>query len=69
MTRRAAAALTSLGTMKRHDTEQTHIFRIEKPLPRDLTLSVEYQGVYSQSNLAVFNFHRNLFSLILTWQY
>ena len=61
--------VTSLGTMKRHDTEQTHIFRIEKPLPRDLTLSVEYQGVYSQSNLSVFNFHRNLFSVILTWQY
>jgi tetratricopeptide (TPR) repeat protein len=60
---------TSPNTMTRHDTEQIHAFRIEKPLPNGLTLSAEYQGDFSQSNLAVFNFHRNVFSLIMTWTY
>jgi hypothetical protein len=55
--------------MQRRDTEQTHFFRIEKPLPNNLTLSTEYQGTFAQSNLAFFNFHRNVFSLILTWTY
>jgi len=61
--------VTSPGTMTRHDTEQIHYFRIEKPLPNSLTLSVEYQGDFSQSNLDVYNFHHNVFSLILSWTY
>jgi hypothetical protein len=61
--------LTSPDTMKRTDTEQLHVFRIEKPLPNNLTLSTEYQGTFSQSNLAIFNFHRNVFSVYLTWTY
>jgi len=54
---------------KRKDTEQLHFFRIEKPLSNSLTLSVEYQGIFSQSNIAIFNFHRNVFSLLMTWTY
>lgn len=65
----AILPVTAPGTMKRKDTEQLHSFRIEKPLPHDLTLSAEYLGTFNQSNLAVFDFHRNVFSLILTWTY
>ena len=61
--------VTSPGSMQRTDTEQLHAFRIEKPLPNNLTLSAEYQGTFSQSNIAVFDFHRNVFSLIMTWTY
>ena len=60
---------TSPNTMTRTDTEQLHVFRIEKPLPNNLTLSTEYQGTFSNSNIEVFNFHRNVFSVILTWTY
>jgi len=61
--------VTAPNTMTRHDTEQLHAFRVEKPLPDNLTLSAEYQGTFSNSNIEVFNFHRNVFSLILTWTY
>lgn len=61
--------LTSPNTMRRRDTEQLHYFRIEQPLPNSLILSVEYLGTFSNSNIAVFDFHRNVFSLILTWTY
>jgi tetratricopeptide (TPR) repeat protein len=65
----AVFPVTAPGTMKRKDTEQLHYFRVEKPLPNNLTLSAEYLGTFSQSNLAVFDYHRNVFSLILTWTY
>jgi hypothetical protein len=54
---------------RRKDTEQIHFFRIEKPLPNGLTLSVEYQGIFNQSNIAIFNFHRNVFTAFMTWTY
>ncbi len=61
--------LSSPGSMKRKDTEQLHAFRVEKPLPNSLTLSAEYQGTFAQSNIALFDYHRNVFSLIMTWTY
>ena len=57
------------GTRERVDTEQTHVARVEQPLPWNLTLSAEYQGIVSRSNLPLFSFNRNIFSLILSWQY
>ncbi len=63
----AVFPVTAPNTMKRHDTEQLHVFRVEKALSITLTLSAEYLGTFSQSNLAVFDFHRNVFSLILIW--
>ena len=57
------------ATRERTDTEQVHIFRVEQPLPYRLTLSAEYQAVIARSNLPVFSFNRNVYSLILSWQY
>lgn len=57
------------GTRERGDTEQTHVFRVEKPLPYNLTLSGEFQSIASRSNLAAFSFDRDVFSLTLSWQY
>lgn len=55
--------------VERADTEQTHVMRIEKPLPYSLTLSAEYQASISRSSVPVFSFNRNVYSLILSWQY
>jgi tetratricopeptide (TPR) repeat protein len=54
---------------KRNDTEQTHAVRIEKPLPRNLTLSAEYIGDFAHSNIAIYEFSRDTFTLYLSWQY
>lgn len=56
-------------TKKRVDSELTHVFRVEKPLPHRLTLSAEYQAIIARSNLPVFSFNRNVYTLILSWQY
>ncbi|MBI2525161.1 MAG: tetratricopeptide repeat protein [Candidatus Rokubacteria bacterium] len=57
------------ATRERVDTEQAHVARVEQPLPAGFTLAVEYQGIVSRSNLPLFSFNRNIFSLIVSWQY
>jgi tetratricopeptide (TPR) repeat protein len=72
------------GTVKREDIEQNHVVRIEQTLtqnmgpasigcapttPCPLTLAFEYQRTVARSNLPVFSYDRNVFSLILSWQY
>jgi tetratricopeptide (TPR) repeat protein len=66
------------GTRERRDEELTHIARAEIPLfdtciRRDhcigWTLSAEYQHTSAFSNLAVFDYSRNVFSVILSLVY
>ena len=71
-------------TRKRQDLEQNHIFRVEQVLatnlgpgsigcsanaPCPLTLAAEYQRTVADSNLAVYDYVRNVWSLTLSWQY
>lgn len=57
------------GYRERRDDEQTHSFKIEVPLPRNVTGLVEYQLSRARSNLPVYSFDREVLSLILSWQY
>jgi len=72
------------GTKHRYDLEQNHIFRIEQTLlgnlgpasigctnnaPCPLTLAAEYQRTVADSNLPVFAYNRNVWTLTLSWQY
>lgn len=57
------------GTVRRSDTEYTHTAGLSLPLSKDLTLVAEYQRTNAHSNLAVFTFDRNIFSLSLVWLY
>lgn len=57
------------GTRARYDTEITNIVRGELPLPYNLTLAAEYQRTDAHSNLAVFDYTRNVFTVLLSWVY
>jgi tetratricopeptide (TPR) repeat protein len=72
------------GTVEREDIEQNHVVRVEQTLARSigpasigcaptapcpLTLAFEYQRTVARSNLPVFSYDRNVFALILSWQY
>jgi hypothetical protein len=46
-----------------------NIVRFELPLPHSFTLAGEYQYTNNGSNLAVFDYTRNVVSLILSWVY
>lgn len=57
------------ATVKRDDREVVHVVRGELPLPHHLTLAAEAQLTDNESNLAIFDYTRNVFSLVLSWTY
>lgn len=72
------------GTREREDFEQNHVVRVEQVMaanlgpasigcasnaPCPLTLAAEYQRTVADSNLAVYGYNRNVWSLTLSWQY
>lgn len=61
--------LPAPGTRKRADTEMNHVVGLSLPLPRDLTLLAEFQATVNDSNIDVFAYNRNFFSLSLIWSY
>jgi tetratricopeptide (TPR) repeat protein len=63
------AVLTGQSAKKRQDEEFTNIARIEVPLPVGFTVAAEYQSSINQSNVAVFDYTRNVVSVTLTWNY
>ena len=60
---------TQPDTRRRHDEELNNIVRLEVPLPRNLTLAGEYQFTRNWSNLQVYDYSRNVLSVILSWTY
>jgi tetratricopeptide (TPR) repeat protein len=63
------AELTGQSSKKRQDEEVTNILRIEVPLPAGFTVSGEYQSSINQSNVAVFDYTRNVVSMSVSWTY
>ena len=57
------------GTKWRQDQEITNIVRAELPLPRNFTLAAEYLRTHVSSNVEIFDFTRDVVSLILSWSY
>lgn len=57
------------NTIRREDTEQLHFVRLEQPLPHNFTLSVHYQRIQNDSNLAVYDYTQNIVYLVTTWTY
>lgn len=53
----------------RRDTEQDIFFQIAKPLPHNLTVALQYQGVMNNSNIPVYNYGKNVFTTLVTWTY
>jgi len=60
---------TNPDRLRRRDQEVNNIVRLELPLPYSLTLSGEYQVTHNRSNLQVFDYTRNVLSVILSWTY
>jgi tetratricopeptide (TPR) repeat protein len=54
---------------QRRDTEQDIFLQIAKPLPHNLTVALQYQGVMNNSNIPVYNYGKNVFTTLITWTY
>jgi tetratricopeptide (TPR) repeat protein len=53
----------------RTDRDMNHVFSIAKDLPDNITLSVEYLLNRNMSNLAVYDYIRNVISFSVSWRY
>lgn len=51
-------------------TEQTHLVRIEKPFPNNITIALDWQNTFSRSNIDIlFNFDRQVVSWTVVWAF
>lgn len=72
-TRFSATSLLPVGatpSVRQRVTEQNHVVRVEKPLPYDMTVAVEWQGTFSRSNTDVlYDFNRQLVTGSVAWAF
>ncbi len=54
---------------KRNDRQQTHLVQLTKPLPYNLSLTAQYQGIRSKSDIPLYDYTKNSWTMILTWTY
>ncbi|MGB0909284.1 MAG: tetratricopeptide repeat protein [Nitrospirales bacterium] len=54
---------------ERHDRQHTHVVQIVTPLPQNFSVTAQYQGVRNYSRIPIFDYTKNVFSLIVTWTY
>jgi len=54
---------------KRDDRQQTHLVQLTKPLPNNFSLTAQYQGIRSKSDIPLYDYTKNSWTMILTWTY
>ena len=54
---------------QRNDIQQTHVVQIAKPLPHGFSVVAQYQGVRNASRIPIYDYSKNVFSVIVTWSY
>ncbi len=54
---------------KRDDRQQTHLVQLTKPLPYNLALTAQYQGIRNKSDIPLYDYSKNSWTMILTWTY
>ncbi len=54
---------------KRDDRQQTHLVQLTKPLPYNLSLTAQYQGIRNKSDIPLYDYKKNTWTMILTWIY
>jgi hypothetical protein len=59
----------SPDTIHRIDRDMNHQVSLSKDLPYNMTVSLEYLFNRNYSNLAIYNYARNVVSLSLSWRY
>ena len=54
---------------RRDDQQHTHLVQLTKPLPNNFSLTAQYQGIRSKSDIPLYDYKKNAYTLILTWTY
>ena len=54
---------------KRDDRQQTHLVQLTKPLPYNFSITAQYQGIRSRSDIPLYDYSKNSWTMIVTWTY
>ena len=55
--------------VKRNDTQQTHLVQLTKPLPNNFSLTAQYQGIRNESKTPLYDYSKNVWTLLVNWTY
>ena len=54
---------------KRNDRQQTHLVQLTKPLPHNFSVTAQYQGIRNKSDIPIYDYTKNAWTLLFTWTY
>ncbi|GJL57040.1 MAG: hypothetical protein NPIRA02_41720 [Nitrospirales bacterium] len=60
---------TATSSVQRDDTQHNHLVQLVQDLPNNFSLTGQYQRIRNDSNIAVFDYTKNVFTVILSWTY
>lgn len=60
---------TGTPGQKRDDVESTHLLQVTKPLPYNFAVTAQFQHIRNDSNIPVYNYTKNVGTLLVTWSY
>ncbi len=55
--------------VRRDDTQHNHLAQLTKPLPNNFSLTAQYQRIRNKSDVPIYDYTKNVWSLIVTWTY
>jgi hypothetical protein len=55
--------------VRRHDTQQTHLVQLTKPLPNNFSVTAQYQGIRNESRTPLYDYSKNVWTLLVNWTY
>jgi len=54
---------------QRFDIEQSHFVQILKPISKNFTVAAQYQRVRNDTNIPVYDYTKNVYTMLVTWVY
>lgn len=55
--------------VKREDTQQTHLVQLIYPFAEHWSVTAQYQGIFNNSNIPVYDYKQNVWTGLVTWTY
>jgi len=55
--------------VRRNDTQQTHLVQLTKPLPHNFSLTFQYQGIRNESDVPLYDYTKNVWTMLVNWTY
>jgi len=55
--------------VRRDDIQQTHLVQLTKPLPNNFSVTAQYQGIRNESRTPLYDYSKDVWTLLVNWTY